>query len=171
MPAGNWPGKIIKFENMKIKIRYVFIPLIVILVMIIGSWLTSGGMDWYKTINLPNFTPPGWVIGAVWTLIFILTAISAIIFWQKAPRDRRFWWVSGFFILNGLLNILWSYLFFNRHWLDAAAWEAGILDLSVVILIILIWPVSRTGAVLLLPYTLWTTFATYLTYIIWSLNR
>jgi tryptophan-rich sensory protein len=156
---------------MKIKKSFIFIPLAVFAVAILGNWFTRGGMDWYQAINLPSFTPPGYVIGAVWTIIFILTAISAIIFWGKAPRDGRFWWVSGFFILNGLLNIFWSYLFFNRHWLGAAVWEAGILDLSVVILIILIWPVSRTAAVLLLPYTLWTTFATYLTYVIWSLNR
>jgi tryptophan-rich sensory protein len=156
---------------MKIKKSFIFIPLAVFAVAILGNWLTRGGMDWYQTIKLPSFTPPGYVIGAVWTIIFILTAISAIIFWGKASRDGKFWWVVGFLILNGLLNVFWSFLFFNRHWLGAAIFEAGILDLSVIILIILIWPVSRTAAVLLLPYTLWTTFATYLTYVIWSLNR
>ena len=153
------------------KMSFIFIPLTVFGVAAFGSWLTGGGMEWYKTINLPAFTPPGSVIGAVWTIIFILTAISALIFWQKAPRDKRFSWAATFFILNGALNIFWSYLFFNRHWLGAAVWEAGILDLSVIVLIILIWPVSRLASTLLMPYAVWTTFATYLTYVIWSLNK
>lgn len=153
------------------KMRFIFIPLAVLAVALLGSWLTGGGMDWYKTINLPSFTPAGSVIGTVWTIIFILTAISAIIFWGKAPRDRRFWWVLGFFILNGLLNIFWSFLFFNRHWLGAAVWEAGVLDLSVIILIILIWPISRLASMLLAPYAAWTTFATYLTFTVWTLNK
>ncbi len=55
----------------------------------------------------------------------------------------------GFFILNGLLNIFWSYLFFNRHWLGAAVWEAGILDLSVIVLIIL----TITAPLLTVPMT------------------
>lgn len=151
--------------------RFIFIPLAVLAVALLGSWLTGGGMDWYKTINLPSFTPAGSVIGTIWTIIFILTAISAIIFWGKAPSDRRFWWVLGFFILNGLLNIFWSFLFFNRHWLGAAVWEAGVLDLSVIILIILIWPVSRLVSMLLVPYAAWTTFATYLTFTVWTLNK
>jgi len=156
---------------MKIKTHFIFIPIAVFAVALLGSWLTGGGMDWYKTINLPSFTPPGSVIGTVWTIIFILTAISALIFWQKAPRDKRLSWTATFFILNGALNIFWSYLFFNRHWLGAAVWEAGILDLSVIVLIILIWPVSRLASTLLMPYAAWTTFATYLTYVIWSLNK
>lgn len=167
----SWREKIIKSKNMKIKMHFVFIPLAVFAVAILGNWLTRGGMDWYETISLPAFTPPGSIIGAVWTTIFVLTAISAIIFWGKASRGRRFSWTVVFFILNGLINIFWSFLFFNRHLLGAAVFEAGVLDLSVIALIILIWPVSRLASILLMPYVAWTTFATYLTYVVWSLNR
>jgi tryptophan-rich sensory protein len=153
------------------KWHFILIPSSVLAAALAGSFLTGGGMDWYKTIKLPSWTPPGSVIGAVWTAIFILTAISAILVWNKVPAGSRFTWIVVIFILNGLLNIFWSYLFFNRHWLNAAIWEAGALDLSVIALIILIWPVSRSAAILLLPYTAWTTFATYLTYVVWSLNR
>lgn len=151
--------------------RFILIPLAVVAVAISGALLTSGGMVWYKTINLPSFTPPGIAISLVWTAIFILTTISAFIFWEKVPRGKLLTWTAAVFVLNGLLNIFWSFLFFNRHWLGAAIWEAGALDLSVIALIILIWPVSRAAAILLLPYTAWTTFATYLTYVVWSLNR
>jgi len=152
------------------KLNYIIIPLIVFLVAFAGSLITSGGMDWYKTINLPAWTPPGSVIGAVWTTIFILSAISALIVWNRFPRGRRFSWIFIIFIINALLNIFWSYLFFGKNLLDFAFWEAGFLFISVVLLVILIRPVSRLAAILLYPYAIWVAFATYLTYAAWMLN-
>lgn len=153
------------------KWNFILIPLAVIVVAGFGSLLTGGGMEWYRSIKLPSWTPPGSIIGTVWTIIFILTAVSAIIFWSKAPHDSRFWAVVAIFILNGLLNVLWSYLFFNQHLLGAATVEAALLDLSVIALIILIWPISRLASALLFPYAAWVAFATYLTYIVSSLNK
>lgn len=152
------------------ELNYFIIPLITVGVAFIGSRLTSGGMKWYQTIKLPSWTPPGSMIGLVWTAIFILSAISAMIVWNSSPRDSRFWWVVALFLVNAALNVCWSYLFFNRHLVGAAATEAATLGLTVVALIILIWPLSRTAAALLLPYAAWVAFATYLTSIIWRLN-
>jgi benzodiazapine receptor len=152
------------------KLNYFIIPLIVFLVAFTGSLITSGGMDWYKTINLPVWTPPGSVIGIAWTIIFILSAISALIVWNRFPRGRRFSWIFIIFGINALLNIFWSYLFFDKHLLNFALWEAGFLFVSVVLLVILIRPVSRLAAILLYPYAIWGAFATYLTYTVWMLN-
>jgi benzodiazapine receptor len=152
------------------KLNYFIIPLIVFLVAFLGSLITSGGMDWYKTINLPVWTLPGSVIGMAWTIIFILSAISVLIVWNKFSRGKRFNLIITIFILNALLNVLWSYLFFDRHLLCWAAVEAAILGLSVVLLVILIRPFSRLAALLLYPYAIWVAFATYLTYTVWMLN-
>ncbi|MFA6533716.1 MAG: TspO/MBR family protein [Patescibacteria group bacterium] len=152
------------------KLNYFLIPLFTIAVAWFGSLITSRGMAWYRTINLPAWTPAGGVIGAVWTVIFLLATISALLVWN-GHRPERLAWIFGLFILNGLLNFAWSYLFFGQHLLGAAVWEAGALGLSVVGLIILIWPLSRLAAGLLLPYAAWVTFATYLTYNVWSLNK
>lgn len=156
---------------MTIKPNYIVIPAIVIAVMLIGSSFTSEGMDWYRAmVKLPAFTPPGFVIGTVWTILFALTAASILIFWNKAERDEHFWWIISTFAANGALNVLWSYLFFSRHLLRTATFEAGLLGLSVVQLIWLIWPYSKKAASLLIPYAAWVSFATYLTYTIWQLN-
>jgi tryptophan-rich sensory protein len=127
-------------------------------------------MGWYKTIKLPSWTPSGSVIGTVWTILFILAAISALIIWNQLAHDSRFWWIVVLFILNAVLNVGWSWLFFNQHFLGAAIFEAGLLGLSVVALVILIWPASALAAALLLPYAAWVAFATFLTYNVWSLN-
>lgn len=153
------------------KINYLIIPLITIFVSVFGSWLTSGGMDWYKTINVPSWTPLGSFIGAMWTTIYILTAISALMVWNSFPRDSRFSTIIWLFLANAFLNVLWSFVFFNQHLIGWATLEAGLLALSVFGLIFLIWPVSRIAASLLFLYAGWTSFATYVSYSVWLLNR
>jgi len=152
------------------KASYFLALLIVIAISAIGGWLTSNGMDWYATINLPSWTPAGSIIGLVWTGIFILATLSIWFFLSAANRNTRFYQIVGLYLFNGFLNILWSYLFFNQHLINLATWEAGLLGLSVVILIISIWPISKPSASLLIPYAAWVTFATYLTYSVAALN-
>lgn len=153
------------------RLNYIVIPLVTLGVAWLGNWLTSGGMEWYKTIKLPAWTPPGSVIGFAWTIIFILSTISALIVWNKFSHDKRFAWIIGLFLINAGLNVFWSFLFFNQHLIGWAVIEAGLLGLSVIGLIILIGPISRLAAWLLVPYAAWVAFATYLTYIIWALNK
>ncbi len=152
------------------KPNYIIIPLITFLTAFLGSLSTSGGMDWYKTISKPSWTPAGSFIGAVWTILFILATISALIIWNRLPRDDRFKWIIIIFIINAILNVGWSWLFFGQHLLGTAIFEAALLGVSVLALIILIWPVSRLAAWLLIPYAGWVFFATFLTFKVWNLN-
>lgn len=153
------------------KLNYFIIPSIVFLASFLGSRITASGMDWYRALNIPPWTPAGWVIGLVWTFIFTLGAISVILFWNAQFRPGYFYWVIGLFILNIILNVLWSYLFFGQHLIGLAAAEAVILGLSVLSLIVLIWPFTKLSAFLLIPYCGWVFFASYLTYSIWFLNK
>jgi len=154
--------------------EWIIIPLailVAILTAIIGSGFTNRGLkDWYPRIKKPSWTPPGYIIGIVWTIIYILTTISVIFYWL-APRTDLFLLTIFIFLLNAFLNAFWSYLFFTKNNLTAAFWEANLLNLSVITLIIITWQTSLVAALLLFPYTLWVTFATYLTYKIWQLNK
>lgn len=150
--------------------NYLLIPLIVALIATIGSWFTDQGMEWYQTINLPSWTPPGSTIGMVWTGIFILSAIAILTVWNRTKRDKRFWVIISLLGLNGVLNLAWSFLFFYSGLIGVAFWEAVLLDISVIGLIVLIWPKYKWAALLFLPYALWGGFAAYLNYIIWTLN-
>lgn len=143
-----------------------------LLVAVTGSLLTTSQLTtWYNTLNLPTWTPTGSVIGLAWTTIFILTAISAVRVWQRAPRNNRLWWIVLLFLLNGALNVGWSYLFFNQHLIGASVIEMLALNATTIILVILIWPINRLAALLLWPYVGWVTFATYLAYSVWRLNN
>lgn len=154
------------------KANYLIIPLVTVAVAVIGSRFTSSGLGgWYRSINLPAWTPPGGVIGLVWTTIFALSTASALIVWNAPNAKAKLPLFAALFLLNAALNVLWSYLFFSRHRIGAAVFEAILLDLTVIALIVLAWPISRPASALLMPYAAWVAFASYLTYNVWKLNR
>lgn len=152
------------------KIADVLIILGVIAVSVIGSAVTSSGLEWYETINLPNFTPPGSVIGTVWTVLFILVAIAAIHAWRRIPKGRERQDFFAALIVNGILNVGWSVVFFGAHLIGFAIVEALLLAASVCLLLYYAWKYDRLAFVLFVPYLAWVIFATYLTFEIWRVN-
>lgn len=150
---------------MKLKPYSVIFPLVTLFVAGLGSMFTSGGMEWYDAeLIQPEITPPNWVFPIAWNLIFLATTISALIVWNTFKRDDRFKWILGLFLTNGFLNVLWSYLFFGKHLVTLAFYEMLFLELTLLVLHVLTWKKSKNASLLLLPYTLWIAFATYLTY-------
>lgn len=152
-------------------ISYIVIPAIVLAFMLAGKWFTEHGMEWYRTLIVPQFTPPRWYFSAVWSVLFFLTVLS-IIFWWQSPLQTwpQFIFIGALFILNGCLKVLWSYLFFYRRFIGLAVVDCGAVALSVALLIYFLWPVSTPSALLLIPYLTWTLFATYLNLAIWWRN-
>jgi benzodiazapine receptor len=150
----------------------IVIILVTIAVSVIGSAFSMRGVKtWYPTIKKPSWTPPGAVIGAVWTVLYILAAISAILVWDIEPRPAGFLLIAAMFVLNALVNLSWSYVFFVKHKIGFAIWVSLFLDLTVVVLIQLIAPVAPLAGWLLVPYAAWVTFASWLNYRIWGLAR
>lgn len=155
---------------MKNKLYLIVIPLITIAIASLGSLITAGGMAWYGTLKFLSIAPPGGFIGAVWTVIFILATISAILFWRKRsdnPADNA---VVVLFLLNAILNILWSVIFFGLYLIGFSIIEMILLNATTMALVILLWRRHLASAILLLPYVLWVSFATYLAMSIWKLN-
>ncbi len=153
-----------------IKPNYILIPLFVLVTAVLGNIITAQGLDWYSRLNLPLITPPGFIIGIIWSVIFVLSAFSALIYWNRAYRNFKFILVIVLFIVNGILNFLWSYLFFNLHLVGASIVEMLFLEATVIALIILIKFSSKTASILLYPYAIWVIFATFLAYQILLLN-
>jgi tryptophan-rich sensory protein len=143
---------------------------------IIGSVFTissvSGG--WYAGLAKPELTPPSWVFGPAWTTLFALMGISFFLVWKKHShilknvRMLRVWMRGiSFFVLQLVLNALWS-IIFGLHNPGAAFIEIIFLWLVIVLTIVVFYRVSRPAAYLLLPYILWVSFAGYLNYFIWQ---
>lgn len=156
-----------------LKVNYLVTPLGVLCVSLIGGYFTGGGMTWYDTINLPSFAPPGSVIAVIWSIIFILSAISILLFSNSSKTDRKslfFYIIISLFVLNGVLNVFWTVLFFSWHLVFWSVIEMLFLNLVNLILILMLWKEHKASAILLLPYFIWVAFATYLTYSIYLLN-
>ncbi len=151
--------------------KFYLILAITFLVAMASSLITIPGLAWYSTLNLPAWTPAGPVFSWAWTAIYILTALAAIDFVRKSPPTVGFKRVCWLFLVNAILNAGWSFIFFNVHLIGLAVFEAGLLWITVFFLVVLCWPISRLSSLLLMPYLLWTGFATYLNYVVWQLNK
>ncbi|UCH44549.1 MAG: tryptophan-rich sensory protein [Nitrospiraceae bacterium] len=151
--------------------HYIFSPLFYIGVAMAGRFFTRNGLnDWYPFIVKPPYTPPGNIIGMAWTTIFILTAISLILFINAGRNKTGFWPVVSLYILNGIVNAAWSYFFFTRHWIGLAVIDSACIAVTVLLMIIFAGKHSRPSAILLFPYLGWVSFATFLTYVIYRSN-
>lgn len=139
------------------------------LVAVLGATVTDTG-PWYQSLTQPRWAPPPAAYGVGWTVIFALAALAGVTAWRAMRNRRESDWLIGLFALNGFLNILWSLLFFRFHRPDWAVIEVIALWVSILLLIVFIWRRSIPGALLLLPYLGWVTFAGYLNMTIVRLN-
>ncbi|HNX10999.1 MAG TPA: tryptophan-rich sensory protein [bacterium] len=155
---------------MKLKLYYVVIPLLTVLTASVGSQITKLGMGWYNGIALPSFTPPGYVIGIIWTIIFILAALSALWAYSSKKIGPKAELIMILFLASAALNVWWSAFFFGFNLVGVALIELIVLNLVNLLLIILLAKKQWQPALLLLPYFLWVCFAGYLNFLIWRLN-
>ncbi|MCZ8315472.1 TspO/MBR family protein [Phreatobacter sp.] len=125
---------------------------------------------WYRTLRFPAWKPPDWAFGPIWTTILTLVALSAALSWEGAASSRERTIIAGLFVLNGLLNILWNYLFFFIRRPDLALVEVVFLWLSILALVIAVYPVNRAASLMLLPYLVWVGIAAALNLKIVRLN-
>ena len=161
---------------------------------LVGAIFTTPKIEtWYATISKPSFTPPGWVIGAVWTILFFLMGISLYLVWDKgwkpavSSQDQKvkYWnrfseklWKGTWreenavliFVLQLVLNILWSVLFFGLQSPGIAFFELLMLWWAILYTIANFYRIHRLAAYLLIPYILWVSFAGVLNFILWFLN-
>jgi benzodiazapine receptor len=154
----------------RIKPNYFFIPLFVVITASAASYFADTGRIWYKTINLPDWTPSNSLMVIMWTIIFILTSLSILIIWNKYSSEKKFGVVISLFVLNALFIVGWNILFFSNQMMSLAFIQAVLLNLNLFFLVLLIWRFSPLAAYLLLPYSAWVIFSTALTLNVWILN-
>lgn len=134
-----------------------------------GSVASIHAKDFYAQLVRPEWAPPGWLFGPVWTLLYTLMGIAAWLVWTE--RNRTSAKVAlGLFLLQLIVNALWSWIFFQWRLGFWAFAEIILLWLLIVANILSFWRVRPVAALLLVPYLLWVSFAAALTYRIWKLN-
>lgn len=143
--------------------------LLAIVVAALGASATNLG-PWYANLRKPWFQPPDLLFGPAWTVIYALTAMAGVMAWNRLRDRRAKLRILGFFALNAGLNVLWSELFFRFHRPDWALIEVVAFWLSIVLLIAVVWPISRVAVAALAPYLAWVSFASVLNLAVVLLN-
>ena len=137
----------------------------------IGAYFTASSVDtWYRTISKPSFNPPNGIFGPVWTSLYIMIGISAYLVWQKRARIEQFPRTVAIYLIQLVLNLMWSFIFFYAHELGMALIEIIMLLIVIIINARVFYKIDKTAGLLFIPYILWVSFATVLTYSIFSLN-
>jgi translocator protein len=148
-----------------------------VLLALLGAVLASGlgalATDigpWYYGLEKPAWQPPDWLFGPVWTTIFALTALAAVIGWRRAPDRGSRRRMALLFGVNLLLNVGWSLIFFRLQRPDLALLEVTLLWASIATLMVILWPYARVASLLLLPYLAWVSFASMVNLAVVRLN-
>ncbi len=152
-------------------INFVLAIGICLLAGYLASYYTTPEIPtWYAGLNKPDLTPPSWVFGPVWTVLYILMGFSLYLIIQSGLKNIEVKVGLALFGLQLILNVGWSFFFFGQH---STFWGLlAIVLLWAVLLctIIQVFRISFTAALLLLPVLVWITFAGVLNYQIMILN-
>lgn len=136
----------------------------------VGGWVTAPEIPvWYAGLNKPSFNPPSWLFAPVWTTLYVLMGISFFLIW-KQPVSRKRNQALLFFLIQFVLNMGWSFIFFGMHETGWALVEMIIMWLAILITLFSFARFSRIAAWLLVPYIVWVSFAMILNGAIWKLN-
>jgi translocator protein len=132
----------------------------------IGSIASVSAPEFYAALERPAWSPPGWVFGPVWTMLYLMMGCAAFLVW----RERGWTPVLTFFAIHLVFNALWSWLFFAWR---SGAWSFAdivLLWLMIGALVVAFWRIKPVASALLVPYWAWVTFASALNYDIWRRN-
>lgn len=151
---------------------YVISVVIALGVGALSALLTRGNMDIYDRIQTPPFAPPGIVFPIVWTILYTLMGISSAIIYIKGRYENiPVYNALKTYAIQLAVNFFWSIIFFNLEaFLFAFLWIL-LLWVLIIVMIVKFYQINKTAAYLQIPYLLWVTFAAYLNFAIFLLNR
>ncbi len=149
---------------------YVTVPAIVILGSLSG-WLSNSGYGngWFDRLSKPDFMPPGWTFGLVWTLLYVLLGLALALILAQPESDRRRKALILFFAQLAL-NYAWSPIFFAAHDIRLAAIVIFVMLAMAAAATGQFWRIRPLAGALMLPYLAWLCFAAALTTAIDRLN-
>jgi len=135
----------------------------------IGGAASIQAGPFYAQLVRPTWAPPSSIFGPVWTILYALMGIAAWLVWRAAD-SRAVRLPIILFLVQLMLNALWSWLFFRWHQGALAFADILLLAVSIVATLIAFWRISRLAGALLIPYLLWVIFASGLNYSVWQRN-
>lgn len=138
---------------------------------IVGSIFTTSAIPtWYAALQKPPFTPPNWLFAPAWGTLYLLMGISAFLIWRTGVENRETRISLMVFLIQLILNTLWSIAFFGLQSPFCGLIVIIALWVAILMTILRFFRISTIAGALLLPYILWVSFATVLNASIFVLN-
>ena len=135
------------------------------------GFLTKSGVDKFNaTAAKPVFMPPGWLFPVAWSVLYILMGIAAYYVETETPlADRKK--AMTLYYIQLAMNFVWPILFFSaQKYLLALIWVAVMLGV-IVAATAEFYKLNKKAGYLMIPYNIWTAFATVLNFAVWMLNK
>lgn len=126
--------------------------------------------SWYVRLRKPPWTPPGWLFGPVWTLLYAAMAAAAWLAWRRG-HGLETGLAAALWLLQLAANAAWSWLFFGRRRIGAALVDLGMLLVLVAATTAVFFRIDAVAGGLMVPYLAWAAFAGALNVSIWRRNR
>jgi|ERR1035438_1326689 tryptophan-rich sensory protein len=137
---------------------------------IAGMFTVRAIPGWYASLNKPSFNPPNWIFGPVWTTLYVLMGSSLFLIWKlESSKERDL--ALFVFLIQLVLNLAWSFVFFYFKMVGFALIEIVVLWITILIMLYLFYKIKPIAAYLNFPYFLWVSFATVLNAGYYFLNR
>ncbi|MCE5214586.1 MAG: tryptophan-rich sensory protein [Methanobacterium sp.] len=125
---------------------------------------------WYASLPKPSWTPPNWAFGPIWSSLYVLMGISLFLIWREGLGRKDVKIAVLVFAAQLVINVIWSLVFFGGHNLFGGLILVIILWISILINIIVFYRIYKPAGLILLPYLIWVTIASYLNYSVYLLN-
>ncbi|KFZ29935.1 hypothetical protein IDAT_02285 [Pseudidiomarina atlantica] len=136
----------------------------------LGGWGSMNAPVFYRELIIPEWAPPTWVFGPVWTALYTMMAVAAWLVWREYGFQGVAKRALQINLVQLALNTLWSWLFFAWYLGAVSFVEIISLWVAIVATIVGYWRLNKAAALLLIPYLVWVSFAAALSYTIWQLN-
>jgi translocator protein len=136
---------------------------------VIGALFTVRSIPtWYVYLNKPSFSPPNWLFGPVWLILYLMMGVAVYLNWIKKNKQAKF--NVRLFFVHLFFNLIWTPIFFGAKNLSLVLIIIFVIWILITAMIYNFWKVNKASSLLLIPYLLWVSFATLLNYFIWKLN-
>ncbi|MBL60885.1 MAG: tspO/MBR family protein [Candidatus Pelagibacter sp.] len=151
----------------------IFILLITFLSSFIAGFITQLNIDpWYQSLNKLSFSPPNWIFGPVWTVLYAFMSIAIWVVYEKSKKSDLIFSkkILRYYFYHLAINLSWSFIFFYFHLIFFAFINILVLIITIIFLMYLYFPRSKISFILMVPYLLWITFAAVLNLGLYLIN-
>lgn len=119
---------------------------------------------WYAYLPKPSWTPPNWAFGPIWNILYVLMGISLFLIWREGLHRKDVQVAIGVFAVQLIINVVWSLVFFGTHNIFGGLVLVLLLWVAILVNIIVFYRISKPAGLILIPYIVWVSIASYLNY-------